>query len=376
MRDVSAQLLRNTEDAPVSPGTQRHVLDALAAAAAAAANPPVNTFVIGVGDQIGELNSVAAAGGTGRDSDPFQTIAEFNAIGYYGTNASGGVYVIESVFRNNRLGMTPNSQRMELLAPQVETVIAGNLVVDNDEPRAPAIGAGFFGGGIAIGGGTRNTVLRNRVEGHDGFGIGLIDLNDFDPAENRVTPGLSETTTFTISVDDGIAAVDGEDPSRLEEAEEALLRLLRAQRNDIELERRLSGHILKIELNQSLFWAALAEVRRESTAAQTRIELIRRDAPAEMLRALYGMGDKEYTRLRRHHGVPSGVGRPLELDPDAAWALSEVLHRYPPVPAPKDWLAIADESGVALRTIWREHRRWQTATSGTAAGAADQRRGA
>jgi hypothetical protein len=95
-----------------------------------------------------------------------------------------------------------------------------------------------------------------------------------------------------------------------------------------------------------------------------------------MLRALYGMGDKEYTRLRRHHGVPSGVGRPLELDPDAAWALSEILHRYPPVPAPKDWLAIADESGVALRTIWREHRRWQTPTSGTAADAAGQRRGA
>ena len=142
------------------------------------------------------------------------------------------------------------------------------------------------------------------------------------------------------------------------------------------LERRLSGHILKIELNQSLFWAALAEVRRESTATQTRVELIKRDAPAEMLRALYGMGDKEYARLRRHHGVPSGVGRPLELDPDAAWALSEILHRYPPVPAAKDWLAIADESGVALRTIWREHRRWQTPTSGTAAGAADQRRGA
>ena len=41
-----------------------------------------------------------------------------------------------------------------------------------------------------------------------------------------------------------------------------------------------------------------------------RIELIKRDAPAEMLRALYGMGDKEYTRLRRHLGVPTGVGRP------------------------------------------------------------------
>ena len=126
------------------------------------------------------------------------------------------------------------------------------------------------------------------------------------------------------------------------------------------LERRLSGHILKIELNQSLFWAALAQVKRETTELQTRIDLIKRDAPADMMRAIYGIGDKEYTRLRRHHDVPSGVGRPLELDPDATWALSEILNRYKQVLTPADWLSIADESGIGLRTIWREHKRWQS----------------
>jgi hypothetical protein len=126
------------------------------------------------------------------------------------------------------------------------------------------------------------------------------------------------------------------------------------------LERRLSGHILKIELNQSLFWAALAQVKRETTELQTRIDLIKRDAPADMMRAIYGIGDKEYTRLRRHHDVPSGVGRPLELEPDAVWALSEILNRYKQVLTPADWLSIADESGVGLRTIWREHKRWQS----------------
>lgn len=114
------------------------------------------------------------------------TIAEHNAIGYYGTNASGDVYVVDSIFRHNRLGMAPNSQDMELLAPQVETVLAGNLVHDNDEPTAPAITSGFSGGGIAVGGGTQNHVLRNRVEGHDVYGIGLVRLNDFDPIDNRV----------------------------------------------------------------------------------------------------------------------------------------------------------------------------------------------
>lgn len=140
------------------------------------------------------------------------------------------------------------------------------------------------------------------------------------------------------------------------------------------LEKRLGGHILKIELNHSLFWAALAEVRHESSALQIRIELIKHDAPADMMRALYGIGDKEYTRLRQHHDAPSGVGRPVELDPDQAWALSEILNRYKQVIAPADWLAIADESGIGLRTIWREHKRWQSPPACHAPNLADQHR--
>lgn len=112
--------------------------------------------------------------------------AEYNAIGYYGTNASGGVYVVESVFAHNRLGITPNSQQMELLAPQVETVIAGNLVVDNAAADAPAVADGFFGGGIAVGGGTADIVLRNRVTGHPSYGIGLVRLGMFTPEANTV----------------------------------------------------------------------------------------------------------------------------------------------------------------------------------------------
>ena len=142
------------------------------------------------------------------------------------------------------------------------------------------------------------------------------------------------------------------------------------------LEKRLSGHILKIELNVSLFWAALAEVRRETSAQQIRIELIKRDAPADMMRALFGIGDKEYTKLRRHRGAPAGVGRPMELDPDATWALSEILNRYKQVIKPSDWLAIADESGIGLRTIWREHKRWQSLTADRASLTAERHWGA
>lgn len=131
-----------------------------------------------------------------------RVISEFNAIGYYGTNASGDVYVISSIFRNNRLGIAPNSQRAELLYPQEETFVVGNYVHDNDDPRAPAIMEGFFGGGIVIGGGTRNLVKRNRVEDHDYVGIAILDFNDFTPSNNQIreNTALNNGIDLAISV--------------------------------------------------------------------------------------------------------------------------------------------------------------------------------
>lgn len=117
-------------------------------------------------------------------------IGERNAIGYYGTNASGGVYLINSEFRFNRLGITPNSQEMEELAPQAEAVVAGNWVHDNDDPDTPKIPKGYFGGGIVVGGGMKNRILRNLVEGHVGAGIQITGLNDFMPENNEVSENV------------------------------------------------------------------------------------------------------------------------------------------------------------------------------------------
>lgn len=131
--------------------------------------------------------------------------AELNAIGYYGTNASGDVWVIESVFRRNRLGIAPNSQEMEKLAPQEGTTVAGNTVADNDDPAAPAIPDGFFAGGIVVGGGSRNVVVRNRVEGHDYVGIAVIDFNRFVALGNRI-----EANTLTDNGTDLLHRVAGD----------------------------------------------------------------------------------------------------------------------------------------------------------------------
>jgi hypothetical protein len=113
-------------------------------------------------------------------------VSEGNAIGYYGTNASGDLWVVSSVFRGNRLGIAPNSQDAEQLAPQEGSWVVGNLVVDNDAAATPVIPDGFFGVGIAVGGGTSNRILRNRVEGHDAAGIIVLPLGGYDPAGNEI----------------------------------------------------------------------------------------------------------------------------------------------------------------------------------------------
>jgi hypothetical protein len=114
------------------------------------------------------------------------SVAENNAIGYYGTNASTNVWVVESIFRGNRLGITPNSQDAEMLSPQKGATIAANLVEDNDNPNAPPIPKGFFGGGIVVGGGLTNLITKNLVQGHSWAGIAVMSISDVLPAENRI----------------------------------------------------------------------------------------------------------------------------------------------------------------------------------------------
>ena len=138
-----------------------------------------------------------------------EVVAERNSIGYYGTNASGGVYVVNSTFRNNRIGVAPNSQKAELLAPQVETVVVGNLIEDNDDPTAPEVPDGLFGVGVAVGGGTRNTIERNLVRGHDGVGILLVDLDEFSPENNVVRDNEVTGNAVDLAFDTPDGAVLG-----------------------------------------------------------------------------------------------------------------------------------------------------------------------
>lgn len=124
------------------------------------------------------------------------------------------------------------------------------------------------------------------------------------------------------------------------------------------LAQRVHGHVLKVQLEPALFWQALKHIKQESTQQHTVTDLIQRDAPADMMHVLFGMGEKTYTRMRHQLHVSIGVGRPAELHRDTIMALSAILDRFDMPLSPADWLEVADETGLSLRDMWREYRRW------------------
>jgi Right handed beta helix region len=111
-------------------------------------------------------------------------VGERNAIGFLGTNASGNLSVINSLWRNNKIGLLPQSEDSELLAPQKGVLLAGNLVEDNNGGEAPTYKS--WGYGIVIGGGQNNNVVRNQVRGHSSAGIFVTELAQYLPVNNTV----------------------------------------------------------------------------------------------------------------------------------------------------------------------------------------------
>jgi plastocyanin len=100
-------------------------------------------------------------------------IAEGNALGYSGTNAGGELYIVSSIWRNNKSGIVPNTLDTELLPPERETTIVGNLIASNNNHAAPAKRLQYptIGNGIVIAGGVRNRIERNVIVDHAEHGV-------------------------------------------------------------------------------------------------------------------------------------------------------------------------------------------------------------
>lgn len=118
------------------------------------------------------------------------SVAEFNGLGYSGTNASKNLVITRSIFRNNRTGIMPNSGDYEKYPPQRETTFVANLVYANSDLTAPSFQqiAPLTGNGIVIAGGIDNIVMRNKVWDHDVAGIAIIPniLGTSFPAKGNI----------------------------------------------------------------------------------------------------------------------------------------------------------------------------------------------
>jgi len=117
-------------------------------------------------------------------------ISENNGLGYSGTNSGGSLYIINSIFRNNKGGIVPNTLDSELLPPERETYIIGNLVENNNNKDAPATNSTYIslGNGIVIAGGNNNFIKNNVIVNHDLYGLVITAAMDINywPAHGNI----------------------------------------------------------------------------------------------------------------------------------------------------------------------------------------------
>ncbi len=126
-------------------------------------------------------------------------LAENNALGYSGTNSGGNLWVINSEWRNNRVGIVPNTLNSEELAPQRGANFAGNYVHDNGNEATPRKNSDWdlaFGVGIVVAGGNDNLIARNLVTGNANVGIAV---SFFPDGETLWSAGMNQVRDNVVT---------------------------------------------------------------------------------------------------------------------------------------------------------------------------------
>lgn len=117
-------------------------------------------------------------------------IAELNAVGFEGTNASQDIVVTGNRLVGNRVGLTSDSDHQEQLLPQQGALIIGNLIGANDQPQTPQQADGGFGIGVGIDGGSDNQVTRNRIIANSNTGLVITASADIPPLGNAIVGNI------------------------------------------------------------------------------------------------------------------------------------------------------------------------------------------
>jgi len=122
-------------------------------------------------------------------------------------------------------------------------------------------------------------------------------------------------------------------------------------------------HCVDIRLNRRAYWPLIAHLRRTREAETVKRELMRLDAPLEMMQSLFRLTPREYTRLRRLLVPEPAIGRPPEADEATSQALWRAWSRRIREASsgrlePQAYLELQQETGAPLRTVWALTERW------------------
>ncbi|MEA2213396.1 MAG: hypothetical protein QOF83_3344 [Solirubrobacteraceae bacterium] len=123
--------------------------------------------------------------------------AQYNALGYSGTNSGGRMLIENSEFDSNEDGFSTNSQNADEPAPQNGACPAGvtppvkgahscwvffhNYVHNNNNPNVPAAGsaaAGPVGTGMSAAGSRNDTIMNNTFANNNAWGIIFVPYLD------------------------------------------------------------------------------------------------------------------------------------------------------------------------------------------------------
>lgn len=164
----------------------------------------------------------------------------------------------------------------------------------------------------------------------------------------------------------------------LKDHDEPAIRRLNLRPEHIERLSRLSatellrlGELALECLDLAIKPAALDQVLRRLDERRRRETLMReclaRGAPRAMMTTFFGFSRQRYVQLRAVHGIRTGVGRAPNPPPDVERDIYERWLRLNEHWSAEALLKIATETGVSLRVIWDQLRRFNVRRAQTKA---------
>lgn len=125
------------------------------------------------------------------------------------------------------------------------------------------------------------------------------------------------------------------------------------------------AHALNVRIDQESMRWLMEHIHRRQTREILKIELMRYEAPYEMMNVFFGMNGREYATARRICQLPSGRGKPTlktEDDEQRLWELWRLLcdpERPERLRKEDLWLIVGRELGSTLRGAWHVIQRWR-----------------